>query len=186
MLFLVQNGFRVVAAHRPAMVGRVRPLRERHGRLCRRLGRRDRALDLKGRHAGGPLHRRRRRWARGRPPGTKRVAKAVLVAAVRRSAEVGDQSEGLSMECSTRCGTGSRGIGHSSTGLAKRSTAPTGRVPSLQGTLDSSGSGGIRPVSRRYESIKAFLRDRFHREPREDRRPATPGLGTGRTTRSFP
>ena len=69
MLFLAQNGFRVVAHDRRG-----------HGRSSQASSGNDmngyaddlaaviEALDLKRRHAGGPLHRRRRSRALHRPP----------------------------------------------------------------------------------------------------------------------
>ena len=153
MLFLAQHGFRVIAHDRRG-----------HGRSEQASSGNDmngyaddlaaviETLDLRGRHDGRPLHRRRRSHPLHWPPRHEARAKAVLIAAVpplllktRRESR---------RHCRWKS---SMGFGphwpttvRSSTRISPfRSMAPTGRArKSRKARSISSGSGACRPGSR--------------------------------------
>ena len=153
MLFLAQNGFRVVAHDRRG-----------HGRSSQASSGNDmngyaddlaaviEALDLKdvtlvGHSTGGGEVAR----YIGRH-GTKRVAKAVLIAAVPPiMLKTAANPEGLPMEVfdDMRAGLAEDRVAVLQGPGAVRSTAPTGRAPrSRRACSTSSGSGACRPASR--------------------------------------
>ena len=190
MLFLAQNGFRVVAHDRRG-----------HGRSSQASSGNDmdgyaddlaaviEALDLKDASAGGPLHRRRRsrplhrapRDEAGRQSGPHR----------RRATDHAEDPPPIRRACrsksSTTCVRASSRTARNSTRIWPcRSMAPTGRAPrSRRACSISSGSGACRPASR--TPTKASRPSPRPISPRTSRSSMSrPWSCTARTTRSFP
>ena len=189
MLFLAQNGFRVVAHDRRG-----------HGRSSQASSGNDmngyaddlaaviEALDLKRRHAGGPLHRRRRSRALHRPPrneagrqGRPDRRRAAAHAEDRRQSR-GPADRGVRRHA---CGPRQGPLAVLQGSAPIRSTAPTGPARrSRRGRSISSGSGACRPASR--TPTKASRPSPRPTSPRTSRSSTyRPWSCTARTTRSF-